>query len=126
TIYMTPTYSGARLHWNLVEEDIISGKLDGDELTSHPKFSREGWSHLALYHNFPDIKAVIHAHAFHVMPFSALGVPMEPLLEANDKFGTIPVIDSAPGHTRELADKVVAGFRGQEERIRKMAAVVII
>jgi L-fuculose-phosphate aldolase len=125
-IYMTPSFAGARLHWDLSPEDIIHGKLEGDELASHPKFSREGWSHLALYHHFPDINAVIHAHAFHVQPFSSLSLPIEPVLEANDKFGIVQVVEAAPGHSKELADKILAGFMGQEERIRKMAAVVII
>jgi L-fuculose-phosphate aldolase len=125
-IYMSPTFAGARFHWDLSPEDIICGKLEGDELASHPKFSREGWSHLALYNNFPDINAIIHAHPFNVQPFSSMSMPIEPVLEANDKFGTIQVIEFAPGHTKELSEKVLAGFAGQEERIRKMAAVVII
>ena len=125
-VYMTPTYSGARYHWDLSPDQIITGRLDSDELITNPQFSREGWSHLELYKRFPDIQAVIHAHAFHVQPFSSLSLPIEPVLEANDKFGTIEVIEAAPGHTKELAEKVIAGFVGKEEMIRKMAAAVII
>ncbi len=125
-IYMTPTYSGARYHWDLSPDQIIIGRLDSDELIKNPQFSREGCSHLELYKRFPDIQAVIHAHAFHVQPFSSLSLPIEPALEANDKFGTIEVIEAAPGHTKELAEKVIAGFVGKEEMIRKMAAAVII
>jgi L-fuculose-phosphate aldolase len=133
-IYMTPRYSGSRFHWNLSPENIVVGRLEGEEIgdgigdgiASNPNFSREGWSHLELYRHYPDIQAVVHAHAFYAQPFASLCMPIEPVLEANDKFGVVQVIEPAPAHSRELADKVVAGFVGQEERIRKFAAVVII
>jgi L-fuculose-phosphate aldolase len=125
-VYMTPRYSGARYHWDLSPEQILYGRWDNDELASNPQFSREGWSHLELYKHFPDVQAVVHAHAFHVQPFSSLSMPIDPVLEANDKFGLIEVIEPAPAHSKVLAEKVVAGFIGKEEMIRKMAAAVII
>jgi L-fuculose-phosphate aldolase len=125
-IYMTPRYSGSKYHWNLAPENIVAGKLEGDDIASNPNFSREGWSHLELYKHYPDIQAIVHAHAFYAQPFASLCMPIEPVLEANDKFGVVQVIEPAPAHSRELADKVVAGFVGQEERNRKFAAVVII
>jgi L-fuculose-phosphate aldolase len=125
-VYMTPRYAGAHYHWDLSPEQILVGRWDNDDLSLNPQFSREGWSHLKLYQRFPDIQAVIHAHAFHVQPFSSLSMPMEPVLEANDKFGIIQAVEQAPGHTKELAEKVVAGFVGKEAMIRKMAAVVMI
>jgi len=125
-VYMTPTYTGARYHWDLKPEQIINGRWEDDAIAANLQFSREGWSHLRLFQHFPDIQAIIHAHPFNVMPFSALSMPIPPMLEANDKFGTIEVIEPAPGHTKALAVKVVAGFKGKEEMIRKMAAAVII
>lgn len=125
-VYMTPTHAGADFHWDLSPEQIICDTLENDALAESPRFSREGWSHLELYKNFPDIKAVIHAHAFHVQVFSACSLPIYPLLEANDKFGVIEVIEPAPGHTKAMAAKVVAGFTGKEALIRKMAAAVIV
>ncbi len=125
-VYMTPRYSGAVYHWDLTPDQILCGRWDNDEVSSNPQFSREGWSHLELYRHFPDVQAVIHAHAFNVQPFSSLSLPMEPVLEANDKFGIIEAVEQAPGHTKELAEKVIAGFVGKEEMIRKMAAAVMI
>jgi L-fuculose-phosphate aldolase len=125
-VYMSPRYSGARYHWDLSPDQILCGRWATDELATHPQFSREGWSHLALYQHFPDVQAVVHAHAFHVMPFSSLSMPIEPVLEATDKFGVIEVIEQAPAHSKLLAEKVLAGFAGKEEIIRKMAAAVII
>jgi L-fuculose-phosphate aldolase len=123
-VYMTPRYSGSKFHWNLSPENIVVGKLD--EIAENPNFSREGWSHVELYRHFPDIKAIVHAHAFYAQPFASLCMPIEPVLEANDKFGVVQVIEPAPAHSKVLAEKVVAGFAGQEERIRNFAAVVII
>lgn len=125
-VYMSPRYAGARYHWDLAPEQILCGRWDNDELAENPQFSREGWSHLALYKHFPDVQAVVHAHAFHVQPFSSLSRPMEPVLEANDKFGVIEVIEPAPAHSKELAQKVIKGFMGKEAIIQKMAAAVII
>ncbi len=125
-VYMSPRYAGARYHWDLSPHQILCGRWDNDELADKPNFSREGWSHLELYKHFPDVQAVVHAHAFHVMPFSSLSMPIEPVLEANDKFGIIEVIEPAPAHSKELAQKVIKGFAGKEAVIRKMAAAVII
>jgi L-fuculose-phosphate aldolase len=126
TIFMSPRYAGQRFHWDLTPEDILSGSLINDEITHDPRFSREGWSHLGIYRQFPDAQAVIHGHPFHIQPFSSLSMPMESVLEGNDKFGLIEVAESAPAHSKDLAVKVLACLVGKEERIRKMAAAVII
>jgi L-fuculose-phosphate aldolase len=123
---MSPRYAGQRFHWDLSPEDIISGSLNDDEITHHPRFSREGWSHLGIYRQFPDAQAVVHGHAFHIMPFASLSIPIESVLEGNDKFGLIEVAEPAPAHSKELAEKILACLAGKEERIRKMAAAVIL
>jgi ribulose-5-phosphate 4-epimerase/fuculose-1-phosphate aldolase len=47
-------------------------------------------------------------------------------MEATQKFGEIKVTECfAPAHSDELAEFVTANIRGQEERIRKHAAMVI-
>jgi L-fuculose-phosphate aldolase len=126
TIYISPRFSGSRRHWQLNPEDIISGSLFGDELLSHPGFSREGKSHLAIYRNFPDVGAVIHAHPFHVLPFCVAGRNIEPVLEATQKFGVTRIIKGAPAHSEELAQNILAGLVGREANIRKQAAAVIL
>lgn len=125
-LYMSPRYAGQRYHWNLAEENLVIGDWRTDDIASHPNFSREGWSHLYIYRNFPKVRAVVHAHAFHVMPFAAICRPMEPILEATHKFGVISLCTSAPAHTRELAENVLAAMQGQEERMRIQAAAVLI
>jgi L-fuculose-phosphate aldolase len=125
-IYITPRYSGSQRHWQLNPEDILSGELENDELLENPQFSREGKAHLAIYHAFPDVGAVVHAHPFHVLPFCVAERSIEPCLEATQKFGVVEVVQQAPAHSAELASNVVAGLRGKEDRIRVQAAAVLL
>lgn len=125
-IYMTPRYSGSQRHWQLNPEDILSGALATDELLENPQFSREGKAHLAIYHAFPNVGAVVHAHPFHILPFCVAGRPIKPCLEATQKFGVIEVIPQAPAHSAELAANVVAGLQGMEGRIQTQAAAVLL
>ena len=126
TIYMSPRYAGQRYHWDLTPDLLVSGKWADDEITTNPRFSREGWSHLYLYRHFPNVQAVVHAHPFHIMPFVAFHKPIEPVLEATQKFGVVELCEGAPGHTKELAEKVVAAFQGLESRMHVQAAAVLI
>lgn len=126
TVYITPRYSGSKKHWQLTTDDILSGPLDGEELLNNPRFSREGKAHLAIYRNFPDCQAVIHAHSFHIQPFAVAQKPIPPVMEATEKFGTIEVIPYAPAHSGDLAKNIVEGLCGQDERIRTQAAGVLM
>jgi L-fuculose-phosphate aldolase len=126
SIFISPRYSGSRKHWQLEPEDFIQGSLTNDELYHHPLLSREGKAHIAIYRTFSSAQAVIHAHAYNIQPFAAAGRPIPPMLEANDKFGVVPVAKHAPAHSTELADYVVEGLRGQEDRIRVQAAAVLM
>lgn len=125
-VWMSPRYAGSRFHWDLTPDDLVSGAWADDEITRHPNFSREGQAHLAIYRAFPEVQAVIHAHPFHVMPFAALARPIEPVLEATQKFGVVEVTKPAPAHSKELAQYIVEAMTGKEERMRKQAAVVLI
>jgi L-fuculose-phosphate aldolase len=125
-IYSSPRFAGSRQHWQLAPKDIVCGRWDDDELLENPRFSREGRAHLAVYRSYPDVNGVIHAHPFHVLPFSAACRPIVPVLEATDKFGVIQVVKGAPAHSSELAANIVEGLRGQEARIRKHAAAVLL
>ena len=126
TVYMSPRFSGQRYHWNITPDLLVSGSWENDEITQNPAFSREGWSHLYIYRNFPDVQAVVHAHPFHIMPFSAFRQPIEPVLESTQKFGVIGLCEPASAHSKDLADKVIAAMIGQEDKMRTQAAAVLI
>ena len=81
---------------------------------------------IGLYQEFPDGTAVLHSHPRNVMVFVASGQPIEPVLEATLKFGTIPVVDKfAPAHSEKLADSIAEGMQGKDEAIRKYATAVM-
>ncbi len=126
TVYMSPRFAGQRYHWNLTSDLLVSGKWIDDEITQNPSFSREGWSHLYIYRNFPDVQAVVHAHPFHVMPFTAIGLAIEPVLEATQKFGVIDFCKPATAHTKDLGTSIIAALQGKEEMMRKQAAAVLL
>jgi len=125
-LYITPRYAGSKQHWQLTTADILHGPVATDDLFQQPRFSREGKAHLAVYREFPDVGAVIHAHPFHVLPFCVAGRAIEPVLEATQKFGVTPVVPFAPAHSADLARHVVDGLRGREASIRKQAAAVLL
>ncbi len=126
TVFMSPRYAGQHYHWNLTPDLLVSGKWETDEIAADPNFSREGWSHLFLYRNFPDVTAVVHAHPFYVMPFAAFQKPIEPVLESTQKFGVVSLCEAAPAHSKRLGENIVAAMRGKEEQICKQAAAVLI
>ncbi len=125
-IFISPAHSGSRMQWQLKEADIVQGNVNDDAFLRNPQFSREGKAHVAIYRNFPEVKGVIHAHAFHVLPFCAAGRTIPPILEDTEKFGVIECVQEAHAHSQALADNIIAGLRGKEERIRVQAAAVLL
>lgn len=125
-VHMSPTLAGQRYHWDLTPDLLLSGRWASDELVTDKRFSREGWAHLLIYRNFPDVNAVIHAHPMNVMPFTAIKRSIEPVLEGTRKFNTIGFCEEAPGHTRELAEKVVIALQDKTALIKRQAAAVLI
>lgn len=125
-IYISPRYSGARQHWDIDPNSIVSGGIDSDDVLSQPGFSREGKAHLKVYRSFPEAAAIIHAHSFYILPFAAAGRAIEPVLEATDKFGRIEPVTFAPAHSQDLADHIVQGLEKQRARISVQAAAVLL
>lgn len=125
-LLLTARYSASQRHWQNTPEDILVSDIFSDTLFKDPRCSRESHAHLAIYRQFPEVGGIIHAHPFHVLPFCAVGRPIEPVLEQTQKFGTIKVVGGAPAHSQELADNIVEGLRGQEATIKKQAAAVLL
>ncbi len=126
TVYCTPRYAGNQWHWQLNPENIVVGPVLTDELLSNLSFTREGLSHLAIYRAFPFVRAIIHAHPRHVLPFVAFERPLFPVLKATRKFGTLKYIGQAPNFSQEQADDIVEKMRGQEELMHQSAAAVLM
>jgi ribulose-5-phosphate 4-epimerase/fuculose-1-phosphate aldolase len=127
TVYMTPTLAGNKWHWDIGSDDIIIGSMNQlDTLKQHPRFTREGLSHLAIYKAFSYVGAVIHAHPKYINPFVAQSKPIQPMLNASKQFGELQYHTEAPQYSQEQADKIVDVLKGQEERMKKKAAGVLM
>jgi L-fuculose-phosphate aldolase len=124
-VCMTPRYSGSKFHWQLRPEQVMVCDLEGNPLEGECEISREAKVHFRLYQDYPDGQAIVHAHARNALVFAAACQPIEPVLEATLKFGTIQVAPYAPAHSHELATFVSECLHGQEARIHKQAAGVL-
>jgi L-fuculose-phosphate aldolase len=125
SVCITPRYSGSKRHWQLQPNQVLVSDLFGNKLEGDGDISRESKVHYRLYQEFPDATCVLHSHPRNVMVFVASGQPIEPILEATLKFGTIPVTKYAPAHSEKLADEIVSLVRGKDEYIRRYATAVI-
>lgn len=126
-LYMTPTLAGNQWHWNIDTDDIIVGSVATiEDLKQHPRFTREGLSHLAIYKAFPFVGAVIHAHPKYINPFVAQSKPIPPMLSASKSFGELQYHAEAAQYSQDQAEKIVDVLRSQEERMIKKAAAVLM
>jgi L-fuculose-phosphate aldolase len=113
----------------LQPEDVLVLDLAGNLLEGDGKISREAPTHLKLLNSYyPQGQAVIHAHARNVMVFCAANQPIPPVLEYAYKFGEIKLAKYARGgvHGEELAENVRSALEGQEKRMAKQAAAVMM
>lgn len=125
-VCISPRYSGSARQWQLKPEEVLVADMDMNILDGTGEISRESKVHFRLHREFGEYgTGVIHAHARNILVFAAMNRPMPPVLEATQKFGTVPVVPYAPAHGNGLAESVSGGIRGNESRIRKQAAGVI-
>lgn len=125
-ICITPRFSGSKRQWQLKPEEVLVADKDMNILDGTGEISRESKVHFRLHNDYGEHgTGVIHAHARNILVFAAMNLPMPPVLEATQKFGTVPVVPYAPAHGFGLAETVAGGIKGNEARIRKHAAGVI-
>lgn len=125
-IIISPRYAGSKKHWQLVPEDFIQGLIENDELLNHPRFSREGKAHLAIYREIPIVNSIIHAHSYNILPFASMGIPIPPVLEGTQKFGVVQVAPYTPAHSAALANQAVKLIKEQQQAIEIQAAAVLL
>ena len=126
-IYMSPTLAGNQYHWDIDPEDIVVGSMkDLETLKKHPKFTREGFSHLAIYKAFPFVGAVIHAHPQYINPFVAQSKPIPPLLNSSKRFGILQYHEEAESYSLDQAEKIVKVLKDQVDRMKTKAAGVLM
>jgi L-fuculose-phosphate aldolase len=128
-IVMSPSYAGTRKFWQLKPEDVLVLDLQGKLLEGEGKVSREAPTHLKLLNGFyPQGQAVIHAHARNIMVFCATRQALPAVLEYTYKFGEIKLAEYARGgiHSEQLAENVYKALSGQEGKMTKQAAAVMV
>jgi len=99
----------------LVErDDLIEFTLDGRPVRANETrpFYIERHIHGGIYEARPDIKAVVHSHAYETLPFGITGVPLRPVIHSAGPLGHhIPVWDIATkfGDTTLLVENMDQG-----------------
>jgi L-fuculose-phosphate aldolase len=82
--------------------------LDGRKLAGDRDPSTEIQMHLEVYHQRPDVQAVVHAHPPIATGFAVAGIPLDRavLAEVVTTLGSIPIAEYATPSTKELPDAV--------------------
>jgi L-fuculose-phosphate aldolase len=126
-VCITPRFTGQKKQWQIEGQDVLVVNLsDGVIIEGDGQISRESQTHLKLHRDFGEHGVcVIHAHPRNVLVFACVGKPLPPVLEATQKFGTLPVVAYAPAHSAQLGENIANAVRGNEARIRKHAMGVI-
>lgn len=125
-VCVTPRFSGSKYQWNISPDQVLVTTLQGEKLEGEGEISREAKVHYRIYKQFNDATAVVHCHAQNALVFACNSLPIEPVLEDTLKFGAIQVTRFAPAHSNRLAEYIVNQLAGQEERMRKQAAAVLV
>ena len=87
---------------------MVMTDLNGEKISGNREPSSELLMHLAVYHNRPEVKAVVHAHPPTSTGFAVAGIPLDRaiLAEVVTTLGSIPIADYGTPSTPELADAV--------------------
>lgn len=90
------------------ESDLVEVKSDGSPVTLSRKASTELDMHLFIYHQRPDIQAVVHAHPPHATGFATARIPLTACLfpEVIVGLGAIPLAEYATPSTKEVAQSL--------------------
>jgi HCOMODA/2-hydroxy-3-carboxy-muconic semialdehyde decarboxylase len=82
---------------NVTADDIMEFNLDCEPLDQRGRsMYAERPIHGAMYKSRPDVRAVVHNHAYDLLPFSVSHVPLRPLVHVGSVMGgAVPVWDIA-------------------------------
>lgn len=97
----------------MVKTDLTGRPLGGGRPSS------EILMHAAVYHERPDVRAVVHAHPPHAVAFSIVGIGLTRCIipEIVVTLGTVPTTPYATPGTDELPESVRATIRGADALI---------
>jgi L-fuculose-phosphate aldolase len=92
TVYLTPTNNAKNNRLRMSADDLLLVDMHGKILDGRGELSRSWPTHLHMYQEFDCVNAVIHAHPKMATVFACRQEPMEPFLDAMEKYGPIPVV----------------------------------
>jgi L-fuculose-phosphate aldolase len=125
TFYLTPTNNAKNNRLRMNADDLLLVDSEGRILDGKGALSRSWPTHQRMYQEFDYINAVIHAHPKMATVFACRQKPMEPFLDALQKYGPIPVL---PRHLKvdgpEFGQAIVEIFRECEESFSKYGHAV--
>lgn len=124
-ILITPSLMSERLHCCLQPRHILLIDYEENLLEGDGKLSRETDMHVMILSRFENIRATIHAHPFHCMPYIAYGKPIQNVTEATMGRGVVEVLPWTKAYTPELAQKVYGYFDSKRELAEKKPLGVI-
>lgn len=89
----------------VTENDIVEVTMDGKQVGGSGQPSTELGMHLFIYHQRPDVRAVVHAHPTYATGFAAARLALDKCVfpEVIVGLGAIPLADYATPSTEEVA-----------------------
>ncbi|MDD4079906.1 MAG: class II aldolase/adducin family protein [Eubacteriales bacterium] len=124
-ILITPSLMSERKRCCLEPEDILLIDYEENILEGSGKLSRESDMHIMLLSRFENIRATIHAHPFHCMPYIAFAKPIPNVTEATMGRGVVECIPYTKAYTPELAQRVYEYFNARRELAERKPIGVI-
>jgi len=109
-IVITPS---GKVYTELTPADICVTRFDGSIIEGNLAPSIEMQMHLAIYHNRPDVNAVVHTHQPYASIFALINQPIPPLFdEVAAKIGpVVEIIPYAVSGSFELAENVASRLK---------------
>jgi L-ribulose-5-phosphate 4-epimerase len=86
--------------------------VDGKILKGSAKPSKDMPFHLGIYRVRPEVNGIVHVHSPWATAWAVLGEPIPTVtVQAQSKFGRIPLVPSGPDGSKEASESVVHAFR---------------
>lgn len=129
-VYITPRFMGEKYRYKqLLSDQIILADTTGKVIDGDPNLvSREGNLHFGVYQAFPEVGAVIHAHARNVLPFATLGINIPSITDMMDHFelGDIECCEAAAPASDALAENCIKVLSRKRESMKKHGSAIMI
>ncbi len=113
-VYVNPRQAGEHHQWSIDEDAIIVTDMCKVPIIGDVnKITREAVCHYYIYNNFPEVRAIVHAHPPLMMAFGSAHMDIPAVSEGTRcVIGTLPITnieESVPGSVQQ-AERIVENF----------------